>query len=294
MELGKSVGVPALLCSIRLRILQGRFWPALGDGGRHREGRKAGREWKGDNGGMALRITDVSADAVLLAGGARAILLQLAVPGVARGVARHSDFADRPLDRLHGTLTYLYVTVYGTPEEARTVARNVGRAHAPVEGASDAGLQLWVAATLYDTAMQVRELVYGRLPPEDARSLLADYAVVGTALGVPRADWPDTPTAFAEYWRSAPLEVGDEARGVASALLHATNIPAWMRALMPTVRLMTAGLLSPELRAAYGLDFDARKYARLVRTLRAVYPRLPRRLREAPMRRYLRAFRARG
>ena len=242
---------------------------------------------------MPLRIQDVSADAILLAGGARAILLQLANPGVGHAVAEHSNFAQRPLDRLHGTLTYLYVTVYGTRDEARAVARAVGRAHAPVTGASDAALQLWVAATLYDTAVRVRELVYGPLDDDDAEALLADYAVVGTALGVPRASWPASRAAFTEYWEARPLAVTDDARGVASALLHATTIPAWMRALMPTVRLMTAGLLTPELRAAYGMDFDERRYARLVRGLRAVYPRLPRAVRQAPMRRYLRAFRAR-
>ena len=242
---------------------------------------------------MALRITDVSADAILLAGGARAILLQLANPGVAAAVARHSDFAERPLDRLHGTLTYLYVTVYGTPDEARAVAREVGRAHAPVPGASDAGLQLWVAATLYDTAMRVRELAYGPLADDDAEALLADYAVVGTALGVPRGSWPAGRAAFDEYWNGAALAVGDDAREVATALLHARNVPVWMRALLPTVRLLTAGLLSPELRQAYGLRLDERAYARLVRGLRAVYPRLPRAVRQAPMRRYLRAFRAR-
>jgi uncharacterized protein (DUF2236 family) len=240
---------------------------------------------------MALRITDVSADAILLAGGARAILLQLASPGVGRGVAEHSDFVDRPLDRLHGTLTYLYVTVYGTPDEARAVARAVGRAHAPVTGASDPGLQLWVAATLYDTAVRVRELVYGPLSEEDAESLLADYAVVGTALGVPRASWPADRAAFAEYWSSAAIAVGDDARGVAAALLHPANVPGWMRALMPTVRLVTAGLLTPDLRAAYGLQFDERQFDRLVRAARIVYPRLPRRIRHAPMRRYLREFR---
>jgi len=240
---------------------------------------------------MALRITDISADAILLIGGARAILLQIANPEVGHGVAEHSDFAHRPLDRLHGTLTYLYVTVYGTPDEARAVARAVGRAHAPVAGATDAGLQLWVAATLYDTAIRVRELIYGPLADADAESLLADYAVVGTALGVPRASWPGDRAAFARYWDSATVEVDDVARGVASALLHPANVPWWMRALMPTVRLATAGLLSPSLRSAYGLELDERRYARLVRTLRIVYPRLPRLMREAPMRRYLRGFR---
>ena len=89
------------------------------------------------------------AEALLLGGGAAAILLQAADPTIAASVARHSNFATRPLDRLHGTLTYLYVTEFGTPEEAAAVARQVGAAHRPVPGAQDEQLQLWVAATLY-------------------------------------------------------------------------------------------------------------------------------------------------
>lgn len=238
---------------------------------------------------MPHTIADVSAEAILLAGGGAAILQQLANPVVAAGVARHSDFANRPLDRLHGTLTYLYVTVYGTPEEAAAVARQVGAAHRPVAGARDEGPQLWVAATLYETARRVHELVLG---PWDA-ALLADYAIVGTALGMPRGSWPSDPAAFDEYWRGAQRRVDDTARDVARQLLHPSALPLWARALMPTVRVATTGLLEPELRAAYGLPFDQRRFDRLVRVARAVYPRLPRRLRELPKDRYLRAFRKR-
>ena len=251
-----------------------------------------------------LRIGDVSAEGILLAGGARAILLQLANPGVGHGVAEHSDFARRPLARLHGTLTYLYVIVYGTPEESRRVARMVGEAHTPVHSAPggpvpydarDAALQLWVAATLYDTAMRVRELVYGPLEPVDAESLLADYSVIATALGVPRAMWPANSAAFAQYWSTAEraLRVDDTARGVARGLLHPSAGPWWLRAAMPTVRLLTAGLLNAKLRDAYDLPFDERRYRWLVRLTRALYPRLPRWIRCAPRRRYLSAFRRR-
>jgi uncharacterized protein (DUF2236 family) len=252
-----------------------------------------------------LRIADVSAEALLLAGGARAILLQLANRGVGHGVAAHSDFANRPLERLHGTLTYLYVLVYGSADEARTVARGVGAAHAPVHSAPgdlvqydahDVSLQLWVAATLYDTAMRVRELVYGPLPAADAESLLADYSVVATSLGVPRALWPGDPAAFARYWADAEaaLRVDDVARGVAGELLHPSTAAWWMRAALPAVRLLTAGMLSPRLRTAYRLPFDQRRFRRLLRLVRAVYPRLPRWIRHAPMRRYLSAFRRRA
>jgi uncharacterized protein (DUF2236 family) len=244
---------------------------------------------------MALHTPDASADAIMLAGGARAVLLQLANPAVARGVAEHSDFAERPLDRLHGTLTYLYVIQFGTPEEVASIARRVGAAHRPVVGdgydARDVGLQVWVAATIHDTAVRVHELVFGALTPDEAQQLLDSAAVVATTLGVPRESWPATPAAFAEYWAAATVSVEQPARDVARALLHPGNAPAWMRALMPTVRLVTAGLLSPELRSAYGLEFDERRFARLVRVTRIVYPRLPRLVRHAPMRRYLREFR---
>ena len=254
---------------------------------------------------MPTRMRDISNEAVLLAGGARAILLQLAMPAVGTGVARHSDFTSDPLRRLRNTLTYLYVLVYGTPAEVAAIVGYVDRAHAPVRSepdehgtaydAVDPQQQLWVAATLYDTAMRVRELVYGPLAPADAEVLLADYAIVGTALGVPRTLWPADLAAFAEYWnRALPREVDGVARDVARELLHPRSVPLWIRLAMPTVRMVTAGLLGPELREAYGLPLRERRFARAVHLGRVVYPRLPRAVREAPMRRYLRAFRASG
>jgi uncharacterized protein (DUF2236 family) len=244
-----------------------------------------------------LRIGDVADEAILLAGGARAILLQLANPAVGRGVAEHSDFSNRPLDRLRGTLTYLYVIVYGTPEESAIVARRVGAGHAPVRGddydARDQSLQLWVAATLYETAMRVHELVFGPLGDADAESLLADYAIVGTALGVPTALWPGDRSTFTDYWThsEANLRVDAPARRVAHELLFPRRGPWWLKLSMPTIRVVTAGLLSDDLRAAYDLPLNSARYARLVRVVRAIYPRLPRAIRQWPQRHYLRKFR---
>ncbi|WP_010203736.1 oxygenase MpaB family protein [Salinibacterium sp. PAMC 21357] len=244
-----------------------------------------------------LRIADVSADVALLAGGGAAILLQIAHPAVGQAVAEHSDFARRPLDRLNGTLTYLYVTVYGTPAEAAEVARRVGAAHRPVRSASydarDPQLQLWVAATLYDTAMRVRELVFGPLREADAETLLADYAVIATALGVPRAQWPADGAAFTAYWNEsvAALQVTDASRRVAKQLLHPTGGPWWLRPAMPLVRVLTAGLLSEELRIAFALPHKQERFDRIMRFVRVVYPRLPRWVRFAAQRRYLAAFR---
>ena len=243
-------------------------------------------------------IREFSAEAILLAGGGAALLLQLANPAVGRGVAEHSDFASRPLDRLQGTLAYLTVTVFGTPEEARLIAQRVGEAHAPVRSADydarDPALQLWVAATLYHTAMLVHGLAFGPLDDDGAESLLADYAVIGTALGVPRQLWPADRASFAAYWDAAvgELRVDEPARRVAQRLLHPVTGPWWLRLAMPTARVVTAGLLDEPLREAYGLHHDPRRYARFVWFARRIYPQLPRRWREAPKRWVLRKFRS--
>ena len=254
-----------------------------------------------------MRLSDISNEAVLLAGGARAILLQLAMPAVGRGVAEHSDFTADPLRRLRHTLTYLYVLVYGTPDEVARIVGYVDRAHTPVHSepgadapaydAFDPRQQLWVAATLYDSALAVYTAVFGEPAPDDAESLYRQYAVIGTALQMPAGLWPQDRAAFARYWGDSlrELRVDDTVRRVSHDLLYPAAAPLWVRALMPTMRFLTAGFLDPATRASFDLPWSARRQRRFDRTVRllaAVYPRLPARLRQWPARHYLAAFRA--
>lgn len=237
-------------------------------------------------------IRGLEAEGILLLGGARAILLQIADPGVARGVASSSDFATRPLHRLDVTLQYVSGTVFGTADQRRIVRRRVNGAHASVPGGFDPRLQLWVAATLFDSARAVLREVYGHVDPHDAESMLRDYAVLGTALQVPSELWPEDVAAFDEYWRqaSATLSVGPDARRIARDLLGGRVGPLWLRVAMPTLRLLTAGLLPGELRRAYGIRWSPRqqrRYDRRMFLVRALYPRLPRRVRQWPLRYYL-------
>jgi uncharacterized protein (DUF2236 family) len=242
-------------------------------------------------------LVDIGAEAVLLAGGGRAILLQLANPAVGHAVADHSDFAADPLRRLRNTLSYVYALVFGTPQQVASVRSMVQRAHAPVRSttydASDAGLQLWVAATLYDTAATLHERVFGPLDEASADAVYRDYAIVGTALGMPAALWPADRAAFGIYWQAqlAGLEVDDRVRAVGAQVLHPASGPLWMRAVMPIARLATAGLLTPALREAYALPWDhrrQRRFDRLMAVTARVYPRLPTRLRHWPKNHLLR------
>ena len=242
------------------------------------------------------RLADIGAEAVLIAGGGRAILLQLANPAIGHAIARHSDFARDPLTRLRHTLTFVYALVYGTPDQRARATAHVNRAHAPVVStadeapsyrATDAGLQLWVAATLYDTSAQLHRLLVGPLTDAELDAVYADYEVVGTALQVPSGAWPRDRAAFEDYWQAqlARLTVDDEVLRMTRALLHPRSGPVWLRAGMPLGRLLTAGFMPPSLRPAFGLPWGprrARRFRMALRTLSAVNRMLPRRLREWP------------
>ncbi|MBG6239085.1 uncharacterized protein (DUF2236 family) [Mycetocola sp. CAN_C7] len=247
-------------------------------------------------------LRDIAGDAVLIAGGGRAILLQIADPAVGAGVAAHSDFSSRPLDRLHATLTFVYTQVYGTDAERALVSRQVNRAHGPVAGersadapsysAFDPHLQLWVAATLYDTATRVHDLVHGPLEDEAAEEVYAEYAIIGTALQMPADLWPETRTHFRAWFdrHIDDLHVTEEARAVSRELLMARAAPLWVRALLPTVRLVTAGLLPQRLREPFGFRWtqrQQRRFDRMLRVIRFVWPRIPRGIRHLPVRFYL-------
>jgi uncharacterized protein (DUF2236 family) len=246
---------------------------------------------------VSAAVARFASDGVLIIGGARAILLQVADPVVAAGVARHSDFAHRPLQRLHNTLTYAYAAVLGTPADALKVAAFVGRAHAPVARAEDAELQLWVAATLYDSAAVVHERVFARTDDPLADEVYRAYAALGTTLQMPRDAWPASRSAFADYWgaRIQGLEVSDDARQIAHDLFHPVTAPAWLRASLPLARLLTVDLLPASVRDAYGFQWgerEQRKVASAWRNVRGLVRVTPHSLRAWPSRRYLKRLRA--
>ena len=229
-------------------------------------------------------------DSTLVLGGGAAILLQLADPVVAAGVAAHSAFADDPVRRLRHTLGYVYAIMLGDAETVRRAAGYVDEAHAGVPGATDPDRQLWVAATLYRVGVQVHELIRGPLPDALADELYTASGRLGTALQLPAHRWPADRAAFDRYWADAvqTLRVGDDARAVARDLLHPRHVPAWVRAGMPLGRTLTSGLLPASVREGYGLPDRPRSLRRAVRVARAAARITPRGLRELPSRRLLR------
>jgi len=224
-------------------------------------------------------LRKLGAESVLLLGGGRALLLEIAHPLVAAGVALHSRFREDPLGRLQRTLDAMSAIAFRDRPAALEAARRVARAHARVRGrlahgagrfpagtaysGQDPELMLWVWATLVDTALVVTDRFVGPLALEARESYYADQRVVARVLGIPAEILPADHAGFDAYFDGMlagdALAVTNTAREIASAVLDPpVRLPA-----TGVARLVTAGLLPVRLREAFGLAWDAARERRL-------------------------------
>ncbi|MEZ4502398.1 MAG: oxygenase MpaB family protein [Dehalococcoidia bacterium] len=237
----------------------------------------------------ASMLRRVNGESVLLLGGGRALLMQLAHPLVARGVAEHSHFEAAPLRRLVRTLRPVYAVGFGSAGQAAGAASTVRARHRGVVGAGysalDPGLGMWVHATLVDSALVTYERFVRPLEARERTAYYLEMQRLGEMFGVPRASQPAGVAAFETYVASmvGTLDVSAEARRLAASVF-ATR-PWELAPLTVASRWVTAGLLPPRLRAGYGLRWssvDERLLSGVAATCRIGVPMLPRRLRRPP------------
>ena len=140
----------------------------------------------------------------------------------------------------------------------------------------DPELLAWVHATLLDSILIAYETFVGPLTAEEKSEYCAEASVMTTRLGVPAGRLPMTATALDAEMRamyaSGDLCIGPAARELSAALLAPPIGPA--SPVFGLVRVLTTGLLPPEIRQAYGFDWTSardrqwRRLARVVRGLR--------------------------
>lgn len=241
--------------------------------------------------GPTITLADLLREFGLLLGSGSAVMYQLAVWGVGKGVAEHSTTMQRPVDRLRTTLTYVYVMGLGSDEERAQVARMVNKAHVPIKGegysAFDPELQLWVAATLAEVGREMYERIFGPLDPLTLEHLYREGWVYGTALQVKPEMWPPTRAEFDAYWQRMQGEFRSDPQiqRYARALLSTKDAKWFVKPIAPLISLVTRGNLSPAARAALALPWSAkeqRHYDAFWRVVRAVYPRVPKSVRALP------------
>lgn len=245
----------------------------------------------------------IGREGLLIAAGGAASLLQTAHPKIAQGVYDHSYTAEDPLGRLKGTMQWLYAVVFGSRDEGRRVSAYVTGLHNGVTGpgyqANDPELQVWVAATLFATAVHAYELIFRRLDRAELAAFYEQSKTYATVLGAPYETMPATYDDFRVYYARTlgELKITDASRAIADQVLHPVlpggrlNEPG-----LAAIRLITVGLMPEPIRTQYGWRWDRARRLRfhlLMKTLSIVYPHLPLRIRTLPRDYYLHALRKR-
>jgi uncharacterized protein (DUF2236 family) len=218
---------------------------------------------------------------VLLLAWGPAILMQLAHPLVAQGIADHSGFRTQRqgrVRRLYGTIDAMLQISFGTEAQARAVLARINSIHDRVNGhlsgaaglfpagtpytAHDPALLGWVHATLLDMNLRVYERYVGPLSEEDKDRYCAEASAIEAPLGIPAGRLP---RSFAELGRymdamlaSGAIAVTDNARMLARDVLD-PPAPRLAAPALSLVRLQTVGLLPPGIREDYGFPWSPRR-----------------------------------
>ncbi len=243
----------------------------------------------------------INAERILLLGWTRAVLLQLAHPLIAAGVADHSTFRGGTIaafSRLHHTVVSMLALTFGDEGDRERALEAIRAIHRRVHGtlpaacgrfpagtrysAEDPALLLWVHVTLIESILLVYERLVAPLTDAGRDRYCLDSADVAIALGaragdVPRC-WKELQACLDREYRAGSIAVSNQARDLAAALLS----PVASRAAAPLTAMATllaAGLLPAQVRRDYGFAWSPRReraFGVTLRVLRAARGLLPR------------------
>jgi uncharacterized protein (DUF2236 family) len=246
-------------------------------------------------GGEALRMTDrgllgpesvawrVIGHPVSLVGGLRSLIVQSLHPLAMAGVAQHSDYRHRSLDRLRRTAYYVAATTFGDTETALGAAARVKRVHARVKGtdpvtgkaysASDPETQLWVHCVEWHSFLAAYRTYAGRpLTGEEQDRYLAEGVRIAALLDVDPESVPASRAEYRAYWEEVrpQLCISEPAREAIDFVLH----PPMTRELMPLqvpLRVASSAALAivpAHLRAMAGIERPALLHTATVAAVR--------------------------
>lgn len=223
----------------------------------------------------------------------RAILLQLAHPLIAAGVARHSTFRGSTasaFSRLHHTIDAMLAVTFGTEHERGAALDAIRAIHRRVNGtleapsgpfaagttysAEDPALLLWVHATLVESMVLLHDSLVEPLDEADRDRYCVESSAVAVELGAAARDVPRTWRELEAYlttqYSSGRIVVGPQARALVSSLLA----PGMLGLLVaPVLELVAAGQLPADVREQYRLPWSAtrqRFFRAAMKALRAL------------------------
>ena len=243
----------------------------------------------------------VNREPALLLVGMRALLMQIAHPKVAQGVADHSRYREDPLGRGIRTFTAMYSIVFGQRDEAIAAALRVRMIHNRVHGlvadplpdgfqlaydANDPELLFWVAATLLDSAVIAYEQFIEPLSSDEKDQFVREAKLIWALFGIPDSLYPDNWAAFEAYMAHMldkhTLIVTPTARRIYWNLLTGT----WLARLLSPFNYAIAAMLLPQWMAnEFGLKRNLwvrSLFHAMVGSMRLLVRLIPRWLRGVP------------
>jgi uncharacterized protein (DUF2236 family) len=167
-----------------------------------------------------------------LVGGLRALMLQALHPLAMAGVAQHSDFRRRPLDRLERTSMYVIAAVYGDTATAHRTAAIVKAIHKKVHGidpvtgraysAEDPETQLWVHCTIWHSLLVSYRVFGGTLTADEEDRYIAEGVPIAELIGLPGGMVPASIADMRQYFASmdSQLCMSPDARAAIDFVLN--------------------------------------------------------------------------
>src|SRR5215471_13667893 len=167
--------------------------------------------------------------------GPRAVLMQIAHPLIAAGVAEHSRFREHRFARLYRTSMAAAAITFGSRELALRTIASINRRHDRVHGtlrteagafpagtpydANDPELKLWVLGTIIESTLLVHDLFVAPLSSAQREEYYNDSLVVAKLFDIPERLTPENYAAFHSYMsnmiRSNAITVSASAQKIA-------------------------------------------------------------------------------
>jgi uncharacterized protein (DUF2236 family) len=204
----------------------------------------------------------------MLIGGLRALILQTLHPLAMAGVAVHSDYKKRSLDRLRRTSHYVAATTFGDRATALAAAARVKRVHEKVQGvdpvtglaysAADPDTQLWVHCAEVHSFVTAFTALGEPLTELERDRYFEEAAQLGSLLDMPYEIIPKSVAEMRDYFRRMrpKLVVSEIAREAISFILT-PPVTRELFLVAPLVRLSaqaSLALVPRYLRKLAGID----------------------------------------
>lgn len=251
----------------------------------------------------------VNREWVVLLGGTRAVLMQIAHPLVALGVSNHSSYMTDPFGRAERTFILGEKLTFGSSRTARQAARTINNLHKHVHGylpgdagaftngtpydARDPELLLWVHATLVDTLLLSYQVFVEPLTHAEEEQYYQESKAVARLLGLSDAQMPEGIDDLKQYVHEMVHSDRLAPTLQARELAYQTLFPPAHSAFRPFMHLnlnITNALLPQPIREIYSLEWSKSQQLAFeisARSMRMIVPRMPTALRELPLTRRL-------